>query len=71
MKEQSKEINLFIIGDEVSEFKKAISSLDKETETDININIINNIKFSRQDYLSKFYSFIDDAKYFNVIAPTV
>ena len=68
MNRTKKQINLFIIGEDILLFRDSINSLENKMEKNLNINIINNKQYSKNDYLDQYYKLIDKAKYFNVFA---
>ena len=68
MNRSKKQINLFIVGEEIFLFLDSINSLEKEMKKDLNINIINKKNYSKNTYLNQYYDLIDNAKYFNVFA---
>ena len=64
MKRESKELNLLILGENISLFDESLI----KNNLGISVKIINDNKYSESDYLNLYYELIDKAKYFNIFA---
>ncbi len=61
----SEELTFFLTGYNKDLLTNCIIEIEKEYKLDLNINIVNDINYSKEDYYNCYYDNINEASYFN------